>query len=38
MIQTRCPGCATTFRVTPEQLKAKQDYNRALSALKGIAS
>lgn len=24
--------------LTPEQLKAKQDYNRALSALKGIAS
>lgn len=24
MIQTRCPECATTFRVTPEQLKAKQ--------------
>ncbi len=23
MIQTRCPGCATTFRVTPEQLKAR---------------
>jgi len=24
MIQTLCPACATTFRVTPEQLKAKQ--------------
>lgn len=23
MMQTRCPACATTFRVTPEQLKAK---------------
>lgn len=24
MIQTLCPACGTTFRVTPEQLKAKQ--------------
>ncbi len=24
MMLTRCPGCATTFRVTPEQLKARQ--------------
>lgn len=24
MIQTLCPECGTTFRVTPEQLKAKQ--------------
>ncbi|MCX7176133.1 MAG: zinc-ribbon domain-containing protein [Proteobacteria bacterium] len=24
MIQTHCPECGTTFRVTPEQLKAKQ--------------
>lgn len=23
MMQTRCPACATAFRVTPEQLKAK---------------
>ncbi|HTY03072.1 MAG TPA: DUF3426 domain-containing protein [Rhodocyclaceae bacterium] len=24
MMHTRCPNCGTTFRVTPEQLKAKQ--------------
>ena len=24
MIQTLCPGCGTAFRVTPDQLKAKQ--------------
>ena len=24
MMQTRCPSCATAFRVTPEQLKARQ--------------
>lgn len=23
MMQTRCPGCATVFRITPEQLKAR---------------
>lgn len=24
MMLTRCPGCSTTFRVTPEQVKARQ--------------
>jgi len=35
-MKTRCPGCQTTFRVTPEQLKARAGKVRVVEQCQSV--